>query len=185
MKVEYPRARPEDIPGLQLAWIHLVAHVESCELVHDQQVAMTPEELVRCRRNTLVVDEVLYPGILDMVSLTMHPTVVDLARDGSRLAADGLDALVGRTGDPELAEVAAFLRRKQRLFAEAGARQQRLAPEHRAHVAALPTDATRAAMHANLELGWAIHPDVLGPLLDRITAMLATLDRYLDQDERP
>lgn len=183
--VAFPRARPQDIPALQLGWIHVVAHLESCELVREQHTRMTPMELARCRHNTLVVDDVLYPGIVELVSLTMHPTVVGLAQEGSRIAAVGLDALADRAGDEEVADVAAFLHRKVLLFAEAAARQDALPPDERAYVDALTTDPTESAMAANAELGWCIHPDVLEPLFATFVGMQSTLDRYLDEADRP
>ena len=170
---------------MQLGWIHVVAHLESCELVREQHARMTPIELARCRQNTLVVDDVLYPGIVELVSLTMHPTVVGLAREGFWIAADGLDELAARADDAELADVAAFLHRKVLLFAEAGARQDALPPDERAYVEALTADPTESAMAANAELGWCIHPDVLDPLFATFVGMQATLDRYLDEADRP
>ena len=167
--VAFPRARPQEIPALQLGWIHVVAHLESCELVREQHARMSPVELARCRRNTLVVDEVLYPGIVELVTLTMHPTVVGLAREGSRIVAD----------------VAAFLHRKVLLFGEAADRQGALPPAERAYVEGLTADPTESAMAANAELGWCIHPDVLEPLFASFAAMQDTLDRYLDDGDRP
>lgn len=183
--VAFPRARPQEIPALQLGWIHVVAHLESCELVREQHARMSPVELARCRRNTLVVDEVLYPGIVELVTLTMHPTVVGLAREGSRIAAEGLDELAARVGDADVADVAAFLHRKVLLFGEAADRQGALPPAERAYVEGLTADPTESAMAANAELGWCIHPDVLEPLFATFTGMQASLDRYLDEGDRP